>query len=102
MRKKVKSQITATLLSCPVMPRPNFVVITLLLLLIAASPTTKPTSQPTDWTPLFTTDGDPKGFHVTAWDAAANPPPEGAKWLVKDGVLHGSPPRGTWLVSDDL
>jgi hypothetical protein len=52
------------------------------------------------WTPLFKEDGEPKGFHVTAWDDVSKPPPEGAKWVVKDGVLHGSNPRGTWLVSD--
>jgi hypothetical protein len=102
MRKKGKSQIAATLLSCPVMPRPNHIVFALSLLLIAASPTKKPTSQPADWAPLFPADGEPKGFHVSAWDDVAKAPPEGAKWLVKDGVLHGSTPRGTWLVSDDV
>jgi hypothetical protein len=52
------------------------------------------------WTALFKEDGEPKGFHVTAWDDVSKPPPEGARWVVKDGVLHGSNPRGTWLVSD--
>ena len=52
------------------------------------------------WTPLFKEDGEPKGFRVTAWDDVSKPPPDGAKWVVKDGVLHGSNPRGTWLVSD--
>jgi hypothetical protein len=52
------------------------------------------------WTPLFKEDGEPKGFRVTAWDDVSKPPPQGAKWVVKDGVLHGSNPRGTWLVSD--
>lgn len=58
-------------------------------------------AAPSDWTPLFPADGEPKGFHVTAWDDVSKPAPEGAKWIVKDGVLHGSTPRGTWLVSDD-
>lgn len=34
------------------------------------------------------------------WADVKNPPPEGAVWKVIDGVLHGSEPRGTWLVSD--
>jgi hypothetical protein len=73
-----------------------------LLLLLGAGPATRPaTTAPSDWTPLFTTDGEPRGFHVTAWDDVAKPAPNDAKWLVKDGVLHGSTPRGTWLVSDD-
>ncbi|MDB5322436.1 MAG: hypothetical protein JWN40_4067 [Phycisphaerales bacterium] len=84
------------------MPRLHHIALVLLLLLTAASPTTKPTSQPTDWLPLFPADGEPKGFHVTAWSDVAKPPPDSAKWLVKDGVLHGSTPRGTWLVSDDV
>src|SRR5688500_14105489 len=54
-----------------------------------------------EWTPLFTGDGEPKGFHVTAWDDVSKPPPAGARWVVADGVLTGSTPRGTWLVSDE-
>jgi hypothetical protein len=45
--------------------------------------------------------GEPKGWSVRAWDDVSKPGPQGAKWLVdEDGVLHGSEPRGTWLVSD--
>jgi hypothetical protein len=65
-----------------------------LLVLVSAAPSS-------DWTPLFPADGEPKGFHVTAWDDVSKPAPDGAKWVAKDGVLHGSAPRGTWLVSDD-
>src|SRR5688572_19706744 len=54
-----------------------------------------------EWTRLFTEDGPAKGFHVTAWDDVSKPAPDGARWLVKDGVLTGSTPRGTWLVSDE-
>ena len=66
-------------------------------LLISAAPK----APEPEWTAWFTADGEPKGFHVTAWDDVSKKPPEGAKWLVKDGVLTGSNPRGTWLVSDD-
>src|SRR4051794_41180510 len=58
-------------------------------------------AKPAEWTDLFPQDGEPKGFHVAAWDDISKPPPEGAKWIVKDGILSGSTPRGTWLVSDE-
>jgi hypothetical protein len=54
------------------------------------------------WRELFPADGEPKGFHVSAWDDVSKPGPEGAKWMVKDGILTGSTPRGTWLVSDEV
>ena len=51
--------------------------------------------------PLFPDKGEPKGWSVRAWDDVSKPGPADAKWLVdEDGVLHGSEPRGTWLVSD--
>ena len=50
---------------------------------------------------LFTEKGEPKGWSVHAWDDVSKPPPEGANWVVDEqGVLNGSEPRGTWLVSD--
>jgi hypothetical protein len=64
-----------------------------LILLLGAAP------KDADWTPLFPNEGEPRGFHVTAWDDVSKPAPNGATWLVRDGVLHGSTPRGTWLVS---
>jgi hypothetical protein len=48
---------------------------------------------------LFAGDGVPEGWKVTSWSDVAKPPPPGAVWRVKDGVLHGGVPRGTWLVS---
>jgi hypothetical protein len=49
---------------------------------------------------LFTSDGVPQGWRVAHWADVKDPPPSGAKWIVTDGVLHGSDPRGTWLVSE--
>ena len=49
---------------------------------------------------LFPRDGVPQGWSVRAWDDVKKPGPDGAVWKVIDGVLHGSEPRGTWLVSD--
>ena len=50
--------------------------------------------------PLFPKDGIPKGWRVGAWDDVSKPGPTGAVWMVKQGVLHGSEPRGTWLMSE--
>lgn len=50
--------------------------------------------------PLFPKDGVPEGWVVRDWADVKNPPPAGAVWKVVDGVLHGSEPRGTWLVSE--
>jgi hypothetical protein len=57
---------------------------------------------PTDkgFTKLFPKDGIPEGWRVRAWADVADPPPSGAVWKVINGVLHGSEPRGTWLVSE--
>ncbi len=53
-----------------------------------------------NFVPLFPADGVPAGWRVTAWADVKDPPPAGAQWIVRDGVLHGSDPRGTWLVSE--
>jgi len=58
--------------------------------------------KPAEFTPLFPNEGVPKGWSSRAWDNVKNPGPEGAAWKVQDGILHGSEPRGTWLVSDKL
>jgi hypothetical protein len=52
------------------------------------------------WTKLFPEDGIPKGWYVTEWSDVAKKADEKIKWKVIDGVLHGSDPRGTWLVSE--
>lgn len=51
-------------------------------------------------TPLFPVEGAPAGWLVRDWaDVGKAADPE-AIWEVKDGVLHGSLKRGTWLVSE--
>src|SRR5207244_9491740 len=49
---------------------------------------------------LFPEDGVPKGWLVRRWDDVSKPAEKGATWRVENGVLHGSEPRGTWLVSE--
>ena len=57
-------------------------------------------SKQAKFVPLFPTDGEPKGWVVRAWNDVKNPPADGGTWKVINGVLHGSEPRGTWLVSE--
>ena len=52
------------------------------------------------FTTLFPEDGIPQGWMVRHWADIKNAPPEGAAWKVENGILYGSTPRGTWLVSD--
>src|SRR5437763_9850680 len=71
----------------------SFAALTACVLTMAAAGTTP--------VGLFTEQGEPTGWSVHAWDDVSKPGPEGAKWTVdENGVLNGSEPRGTWLVSD--
>ena len=54
------------------------------------------------FTPLFPKDGVPEGWSVRDWANVKNAGPKSAVWRVIDGVLHGSEPRGTWLVSEKV
>jgi hypothetical protein len=49
--------------------------------------------------PLFPTEGPPKGWLVREWSDVSKPAPTNAVWRVETGVMHGSEPRGTWLMS---
>lgn len=49
---------------------------------------------------LFPQDGVPKGWLVRNWDNVKNSPAASVVWKVEKGVLHGSEPRGTWLLSE--
>lgn len=54
------------------------------------------------WKKLFPEDGVPKGWRVSEWSDVSKPADPKTQWKVVDGVLHGSDPRGTWLVSEKL
>ena len=69
--------------------------LTIPALLIVAS-----ASAADEFTPLFPTDGVPKGWVVTEWSDLAKPAPKDVQWTVKDGVLTGGKQRGTWLISE--
>lgn len=53
-----------------------------------------------EFEPLFPQDGVPKGWLVRKWNDLKDPADAGVVWKVQDGVLHGSEPRGTWLISE--
>ena len=61
----------------------------------------KPRRPDDGFVALFPEPGVPKGWVVRAWDDVAKPGPDGAAWRVDEqGVMHGSDPRGTGLVSE--
>ena len=64
---------------------------------IASCVTARDAKRPT---PLFPADGVPAGFVVRHWADVKDPPKEPVVWEVKDGVLLGGVPRGSWLLSE--
>jgi len=49
---------------------------------------------------LFQQDGVPKGWLVRNWADVKDPHPGGGVWKVEKGILYGSDPRGSWLISE--
>ncbi|HEY3394648.1 MAG TPA: DUF1080 domain-containing protein, partial [Lacipirellulaceae bacterium] len=49
---------------------------------------------------LFAEEGVPKGWSVRLWNDISKPAGTKDSWVVREGVLHGGEPRGTWLVSE--
>jgi hypothetical protein len=50
--------------------------------------------------PLFPNDGIPAGWRVGEWNDVSKPPANKGVWAITNGVLYGSNPRGTWLMSE--
>ena len=49
---------------------------------------------------LFPEDGVPAGWLVRSWSDVNEPPADpDTRWVVRDGILHGAEPRGSWLLS---
>ncbi len=76
----------------------HFLLIGLLMVSMAAN-TVAAEKEEEDFKPLFPKDGVPEGWLVRSWSDVSKPVDPGIKWYVKDGVLRGSEPRGTWLIS---
>lgn len=53
-----------------------------------------------EWEALFPDDGVPDGWVVRQWNDVSQEVEGNPQWVVKDGILHGSPNRGTWLMSE--
>lgn len=49
---------------------------------------------------LFVEEGAPAGWSVRQWNDISQPAGSKDSWVVREGVLHGGEPRGTWLVSE--
>jgi len=54
-----------------------------------------------EFRPLFPDEAALSNWSVRQWDDVSKPAEDGVVWSVTDGVLRGSDPRGTWLVSKD-
>lgn len=70
-----------------------------LLLLAHFAPAGAPALEPGfEW--LFPNPGPPVGWRVTPWNDLAGTLEHEGHWDVREGILHGSPDRGTWLISE--
>jgi hypothetical protein len=56
--------------------------------------------QEEGFAPLFPQDGNLDGWLVRSWSDVSKPPADpNTRWFLKDGILHGGEPRGSWLLS---
>ena len=69
------------------------------LLLAAAFGCQHPPAEK-QFTRLLQEEGVPNGWIVRNWADVRDPHPGKGVWKVEGGVLHGSDPRGTWLISE--
>lgn len=76
-----------------------FTSIAVLLLTTTHAALTAEKEKGEGFIPLFPKDGVPEGWLVRSWSDVSKPVAPETKWNVKDGILHGSTPRGTWLIS---
>jgi len=64
------------------------------------SPAPSKNANATGFVALFPNEGVPEGWLVRNWDNVKNSPETAVRWKVEKGILHGSEPRGTWLLSE--
>jgi hypothetical protein len=80
--------------------RVQFVVVAAVAALSLALLAAQPQEKEEGFAPLFPKDGTPEGWLVRSWSDVSKPPADpNTKWVVKDGILHGGEPRGSWLLS---
>jgi 3-keto-disaccharide hydrolase len=75
-------------------------VVALFTVLIRCSPASAESDKAGEASSLFSEDGAPEGWTVRQWDDISKPAGTETSWVVRDGVLHGGEPRGTWVVSE--
>lgn len=68
-------------------------------LLTALAAVMYPRLQAEEIKSLFPDDGIPKDWVVRAWSDIGKAGPQGAQWVVEEGVLNGGGARGSWLIS---
>jgi len=71
----------------------------LLILGVAAPAAEQKAVQEEGFVPLFPKDGVVKDWLVRSWSDVNKPADPRTVWVVKDGILHGGEPRGSWLLS---
>lgn len=78
------------------------IILRTVTLLVLMTTMVAPAQMPVEdgFVPLFPEDGVPNGWLVRAWNDLSKPADGDVKWLVENGILHGSQTRGTWLVSE--
>ncbi|MGE5295396.1 MAG: DUF1080 domain-containing protein [Solirubrobacterales bacterium] len=77
-----------------------FVIVVAVAALSLTSFAAQPQEKEEGFAPLFPKDGTPEGWLVRSWSDVSKPPADpNTKWVVKDGILHGGEPRGSWLLS---
>jgi hypothetical protein len=75
-------------------------MVMLALLVVATAVRAQEKEKEEGFVRLFPQDGVPQGWVVRAWNDVNKPADPAVKWVVKDGILHGGEPRGTWLLSE--
>lgn len=89
------------------MRTPNAGLYLIAVVVIAVVNVTLPAAQPPEdeegFVRLFPKDGVPEGWLVRDWSDVSKPPADpNTQWFVKDGILHGGEPRGSWLLSPQV
>jgi hypothetical protein len=80
----------------------RLVMVVLAALVVATAVPAQEKEKEEGFVRLFPQDGVPQGWVVRAWNDVNQPADPAVKWVVKDGILHGGEPRGTWLLSAKL
>ena len=74
-------------------------IVVLLAMNAAALGAEQKNKEEEGFAPLFPKDGTPKEWLVRSWSDVSKPVDPNAVWVVKDGILQGGEPRGSWLLS---